>query len=151
MITPGTLNCRTCRGVNQGFARDVRALVGVEDGGFLGRGAGGRGGRGREAVALPCEGSGLWTCMCDFAAVLETVCLLARAAVEGEEVQLAAVFVLAVAADGFEVFIGHFVVVGRFGAAAAFRYRYCGHFGSYIRSTDAVRCCADGRNGSGKW
>lgn len=100
------------------------ALVRVEDGWFLSRCVafcvGGVGAV--EAVTFSGEGPGLWTDVCDFAAVLETVGFLARATVEGEEVELAAVFVLAVAADGFEVFIGHFVVAGGVGAAAAFGY-----------------------------
>lgn len=45
--------------------------------------------------------------MCGFGAVLEAEGAVAGFAAEGEEVELAAVFELAVAADGFEVFVGH--------------------------------------------
>jgi hypothetical protein len=42
-----------------------------------------------------------------FGAMVKTVCSTARFATEGKEVELVAVFVLAVAADGFEVLVGH--------------------------------------------
>lgn len=45
--------------------------------------------------------------MRNFAAVVETEGAVAGFAAEGEEVQLAAVFELAVAADGFEVCVCH--------------------------------------------
>ena len=45
--------------------------------------------------------------MCNLAAVLEAECTVAGFAAEGKEVQQAAVFELAVAADGFEVCVCH--------------------------------------------
>lgn len=42
-----------------------------------------------------------------FAAMFETECFVARTAFKGKEVELAAVFELAVTADRFEVFVYH--------------------------------------------
>lgn len=47
--------------------------------------------------------------------MLEAVCGSARLAAEGEEVELAAELVLAVAPDGFEVGVGHLREAGRHG------------------------------------
>lgn len=42
-----------------------------------------------------------------FGTVLEAVCAFAGFTAKGEEIELAAVRELAVASDGFEVFVGH--------------------------------------------
>lgn len=54
--------------------------------------------------------------MSGFCPVFETKGAPAGFAAEGEEVELAAEFVLAVSADGFQVFVGHLGV--RFGVLA---------------------------------
>jgi hypothetical protein len=54
-----------------------------------------------------------------FGAVIEAVCPAAGLAAKGKEVELVAIFELAVAADGFEIAVGHLSEGLRFGVAAS--------------------------------
>lgn len=96
-ITVRAAHARVFEGIYEGFARDVGALVGVVDVGLLGRSA---------VLLLVCCAispagpfSSVRAFVGCFGAVVETEGTSAGFAAEGEEVELAAVFKLAVAAD----------------------------------------------------
>jgi hypothetical protein len=89
--------------VDQGLARGLRALLFVrEDARFRGEGQA----RGWALVRLrasPRPLAGFGTCVCRLSAVVAAVGSPARFASEGEEVELSAVFGLAVRPDRFDV------------------------------------------------
>lgn len=104
-VAVGAAHAGVFESVDEGFAGEVGALVGVVDVGFFWRGAvlflvG-------CAVVAPCPVAGAGAFVRSFGPVFEAVGAVAGLAAEGEEIELAAVLELAVAADRFEVFIGH--------------------------------------------
>ena len=89
--------------VYEGLAGDVIALVAVVYVGFHWRGAVFLG----WSVSSSCPFALARAFVGGFGAVVEAEGTMAGFAAEGQEVELATVFELAVAADGFEVLVGH--------------------------------------------
>lgn len=101
-IADGAADGDVGEGVDVGFACRVRALRCGEEGRF--GGAGGCG-RGVFFAAGGGPGAGVGALVGGFGAVVEAVGCFAGFAAEGEEVELVAVGVLAVGADGFDFFV----------------------------------------------
>lgn len=103
-ITVGTAHAGVFEGIDERLAGNMGTLIGVVDGGFFGRWAvlllic---------AVATPRPFSGVRALVGGFGSVVETEGTLAGFTSKGEKVELATIFELAVAADRFEIGVGH--------------------------------------------
>jgi hypothetical protein len=114
--------------VYQCFALRVGALCSSEDGRF----GGARDGRGfSPASCSPC--ASILAFVCVFRTVVETVGVFAGFATKREEVELVAVCVVAVRANGFEIFVPHHCESLIVGSCWSGRGRHVGGLDLYLR------------------
>lgn len=99
-VAAGAADADVREGVDVGLAGWMRALRCGEEGWF-----GGAGARCGFSPASGCPGAGVRAGVGGLGAVVEAVGSVAGLAAEGEEVELVAVGVLAVGADGFDFFV----------------------------------------------